>query len=129
MATEITSDPNAESGARRRLTPLELDGVTYLLTYDFEAVVTAEEATGIALLVGVNWTNVGVKRIRAMLYASMLAEQPKITLEEITRLINFNNILKIEEALVLAWRSPTPEPEAVKQPAEAELQTEETAAA
>ena len=89
-----------------KYTALELGGKTHKLIYDFESIVKAEEATGLALLVGVDWSNVSVTRIRAMLYASMLQAQPEITLQEITPLINFANILKIERALVQAWRGP-----------------------
>jgi hypothetical protein len=111
-------------------TTLELGDKKYSLIYDFDAVMKAEDLTGMALLVGVDWSNVGVSRIRAMLYASLLTAQPDITLDEVTKLITFSNVLKIEQALVKAWRGPADvaAEEPKEEPATVEAEPEAAAA-
>ena len=84
-------------------TTLEVNGKSYLLAYDFDSIVAAEEATGLELLIGVDWSRIGAKRIQAMLYASMLKDQPEITLAEVGKLLSFKNLAKIEMALVETW--------------------------
>lgn len=109
-----------------KYTPLELGGKTYKLVYDFDCLVIAEEITGLALLVGVDWSNVGATRIRAMLYASALKLQPAVTLAEFTPYINFTNVLKIEQALVKTWRgasSPDPVETTFEEPKQPEAET------
>src|SRR5947209_6002476 len=97
--TEILENPGA--------TPLELNGKSYSLIYDFDSVVAAEELTGIGLVAGVDWSNITVRRVQAMLYASLLKMQPQITMEEIRSLITIANIAKIEKALASAWIKPS----------------------
>lgn len=99
-----------------RFTPLTLNGQTYQLAYDFEAIAQAEELTGLSLLVGVNWSQIGVRQIRAMLYASLLKAQPKITLDDLTPLLTVRNIAPIERALAAAWVESTPDPEKKDEP-------------
>lgn len=94
-----------------RYTELKLNGKTYQLTYDFEAIAAAEEATGLELLVGVDWRKINARRIRAMLYASMVKAQPDIALKEIGKMITVLNLPKIESALVDCWMNSTPEKE------------------
>ncbi len=94
-----------------RYTELKLNGKTYQLTYDFESIAQAEETTGIELLVGVDWRKINARRIRAMLYASMVKAQPDITLKEIGKLITVLNLPNIESALVDCWMNSTPEKE------------------
>lgn len=98
-----TADPTLE------FTKLEINGKTYDLIYDFEAIAQAEEETGIPLLVGVNWRRIGVRQIRAMLYASMLKAHPAVTTKMITPWIVPKNIPLITTALADAWMSSTPE--------------------
>lgn len=105
-ASVHTMDPTLRS------TKLELDGKTYLLVYDFDAIARAEEMTGLELLVGVDWQKINARRIRAMLYASMLRHQPKVTLDEVTDLIRVPNIPAIQDALVDTWFHSTTTPAA-----------------
>lgn len=84
-------------------TDLKLGNKTYKLCFDFDAIAIAEEISGMPLMAGVNFSNVGVKRVRAMLYASALKAQPEVTLKEFTRYITPVNIKKIEKALLEAW--------------------------
>ena len=92
-----SADPTLE------FTELKLGSKTYKLIYDFDSIAIAEEMTRMPLLIGVNWANIGVRRIRAMLYASALKAQPDVTLKEFTPHIVPANMGRIEAALAEAW--------------------------
>jgi hypothetical protein len=95
--TNTTADPTIQ------FTSLTLGDKTYKLLYDFDAIATAEAVTGMSLLVGVDWSHIGVRQIRAMLYASAKKAHPDVTLDEFTPFITPVNITRIERALVDAW--------------------------
>lgn len=99
------ADPTA------RFTRLELNGKSYSLVYDFDSIATAEDLTGLELLVGVNWAKINARRLRGMLYASLLKAHPEITLKDVAKLITPGNLPKIEKALVECWIASTPERE------------------
>jgi hypothetical protein len=92
-----TADPTI------KFTDLTLGKKTYKLCFDFDAVALAEEKTGMALLAGVDWRNIGVRRIAVMLYASALKAQPDVTMDEFRQYINHRNIGKIQMALADSW--------------------------
>ena len=92
-----TADPTI------KFVPLKLGDKEYKLCFDFDSIAIAEERTGMSLLAGVNFTNLGVRRIRAMLYASALKANPEVTLKEFTPHIKLTNIAKIQVALADAW--------------------------
>jgi hypothetical protein len=92
-----------------RYVPLELGGTTYQLCFDFDAIAKAEEMTGMSLLFGVDWSHVGVTRMRAMLVACMLKAHPDIKPERLTRFITHKNTAKIQAALIEAWVNSTPD--------------------
>lgn len=94
-----------------RYTPLELDGKTYHLCFDFDAVAKAEQMTGMELLFGVDWSKITAPRLRAMLTACALKAHPEITPAQLTRHIRHKNLLKIQTALVDAWVNSTPDQE------------------
>lgn len=92
-----------------RYTKLELDGETYHLCFDFDAVAKAEEMTGMGLLFGVDWSMITAPRMRAMLCACMLKAHPKTKPQDLTKYIVHKNLLKIQTALVDAWVNSTPD--------------------
>jgi hypothetical protein len=77
-------------------------GQTYHLAYDFNAVVVAEEATGINLLASVVG-EITARSLRGLLYASLLMAHPEITIEEVGKLIQPTNIGTIRQAVTSAW--------------------------
>jgi hypothetical protein len=99
------ADPTA------RYTTLELAGKTFYLCYDFDAIAKAEQLTGMPLLFGVDWSHIDAKRMRAMLCAAMLKAQPDTKPEDLTRYFTHRNVLMIQNAIIEAWLSSTPEPE------------------
>jgi len=98
-----TADPTI------KFIPLTLGKKTYLLCYDFNAVAQAEALTGMALLAGVDWTNITALRLRAMLYACALRAQPDVQLNDFTPHIRHKNMSKIQASLFDAWTASTPE--------------------
>ena len=103
-----------------RYVPLKLGGTTYQLCFDFEAIAKAEEMTGMNLLFGVNWSNIGVTRVRAMLTACMLKAHPDMRPEKLTRYIEHKNIGDIQAALIKAWVNSTPDADEDENPPEPE---------
>jgi hypothetical protein len=103
MSEEKTTVANTPSDPTLTFTELKLGAKTYKLCFDFDAIARAEEITGMPLMAGVDFGNVGVKRVRAMLYASSLKAQPNVTLNDFTRHITPANIGRIEKALLEAW--------------------------
>jgi hypothetical protein len=103
-----------------RYTKVELNGAVYSLAYDFESIAIAEDLTGMEILIGVNWSKINARRLRAMLFASLLKAQPEITLEETGKLITVGNLSRIEAGLVDSWMRSNPDPADEPTPTEPE---------
>jgi hypothetical protein len=103
--------------------PLELNGHTYFLTFDFNAIAVAEEKTGMNLLGSLDLQNLTVRQYRALLYSTMLKETPEITLEEVGNLVTLASIPAITLALIHAWTGS--QPEVVKEKASAKRPDEQ----
>lgn len=102
-------------------TPLELDGTKYRLVYDFESLCRVEEATGINLLFGVDWSRVEAVRIRALLWSLLLKEHPDVKLEDLTKYMTFAYKDPILSAVVLAFVKANVEPEKAPEQAPEEV--------
>ena len=88
---------------------LELDGTTYRLAFDFNALCMAEEVTGQNLMQRVfDLREMPAKTFRAVLWASLLKAQPDVTLERSGALITPGNIPTIYSKLVEAWFASVP---------------------
>jgi hypothetical protein len=94
---------------------LTLGGLTYTLLFDFEAIATAEEATGQSLISGLHKKEVDSPRIslvRGLLWACLLPKQPAITQDEAAKLVNQHNLTAIWGKTLEAWVAGMAEPEA-----------------
>lgn len=126
--------PENETVARTAADPtvhfaeLKLGRKTYQLAFDFDAIARAEKMTGMSLLAGVEWANVGVERVRAMLFASAQMAHPQVTLEEFTPFIRPRYIGRIEAALVKAWMASQSDPETEEENSEHPLEPAPAAA-
>jgi hypothetical protein len=98
---------------------LILGGKIYHLAYDFNAIVQAEKATGVNLLSSVVG-EITASSLRGLLWASLLKDQPDITLEQAGKLIKPHNIGTVREAIVTAWFGSNPDAE----PGEDQAQSE-----
>ena len=75
---------------------------TFHLAYDFNAIVKAEQATGVNLLSSVVG-EINASSLRGLLWASLLPENPDMTLDQAGKLIKPANIPTIRQAIVTAW--------------------------
>ena len=89
--------------------PLTIDGRTYSLCFDFNALAIAEELTGLNLLQSLDLQNLSVVKYRALLYSTLLKENPKITIEEVGKMVTLATLPAITIALVHAWTGSQPE--------------------
>jgi hypothetical protein len=89
--------------------PLTIGEVTYFLAFDFNALATAEELTGLNLLGSLDLQNLNVTRLRALVYSAMLKAQPEITLTDVGDLFAMSTTPEIVNALVHAWTGSRPE--------------------
>jgi len=99
---------------------LILSGETYHLAYDFNALVQAAEVTGVNLLTSV-MGEITPQSLRGLLWASLLKDQPDITIEEVGALIRPHNIATIRQAIVTAWFGSMPD--AGREPGEAKARS------
>lgn len=81
---------------------LILGGVQRHLVFDFNAIVLAEKHTGVNLLHAIV-TDINATNLRGLLWASLLKESPKLTIEEVGSMVNPRNMSTIHSALITAW--------------------------
>lgn len=81
---------------------LIVGGATFHLAYDFNAIIKAEKETGVNLLssaVG----EINATSLRGLLWASLLPENPEMTIDQAGKLVKPWNIPTIRQAIVTAW--------------------------
>jgi len=81
----------AKSAAKPELEVL-IDGKAHLLKFDFNAQADVEQQLGLNLLLGDNPFKLGVRGVRAMLWACVRQSEPEVTLEEAGAWINRANL-------------------------------------
>ena len=89
--------------------PLVLNGKTYYLHFSFNAIATAEELTGLNILDSMDLQNLNAIKYRALLYSTLLQEDPSITLERVGNMISLATLPAITVALVHEWTGSNPE--------------------
>jgi len=88
---------------------IEVNGATYYLAFDFNALCVAEEATGQNLLQRVfDLRDMPSRTFRAIFYAALLKVQPEMTVEQAGALITPGNFDTIYPKLVEAWLESVP---------------------
>ncbi len=87
---------------------LTLQGKTYHLAYDFNAICQANNATGINLLDSILGDITAIS-LRGLLWAALLPDNPEMTIEEAGKLIMLRDIKAVREAVVTAWFASLPE--------------------
>lgn len=81
---------------------LEIGGMQRKLTFDFNAVCVVDELTGINLLEA-SVSTVSAPNVRALLFASLLHDEPKLTIEEVGSWITMSNLINVRKAITAAW--------------------------
>jgi hypothetical protein len=81
---------------------LNIGGKDRTLTFDFNAICEVESLTGINLLQASVGT-VEAGNLRALLYASLLRDEPTLTLNEVGTWITMRNLSGVRAAILTAW--------------------------
>lgn len=88
------------------------------LRFDINAMVTFEELTGLNLLkesaLRQIEKNMSVAQFRSFLFACLVHEDKTLTLEQVGRLINTENMQEILDKIAQAQQAAAPEPEVAK---------------
>ena len=100
---------------------LTLDGETYTLFFDLDAIAAAEDETGVALIAGMRKRDVDAPRIsmvRALFWACLQPYQPKIELPQASAMVNQWNWSEIWEKVLETWVAgmKKPDPNAAADP-------------
>ena len=91
---------------------VEIDGETYRLAYDFNAIAEAEKLADANLLHGIAGLlgkGANAAQIRGLLYAALRKAHPKLTLAQAGALIRIDTIPDIYDAIEAAYRLSLPE--------------------
>ena len=91
---------------------LTIGGKDRKLCYDFAAIVQAEKLTGINLMRAASFQNLSFSDVRGLLYAALLHDDPKLTLEELDRTCGpqiMYNLVTIQGAIAEAWFGSVPD--------------------
>ena len=91
--------------------PLEVNGKEYFLVFDFNAIVAAEQLTGMNLLTSLDFSQLSATTLRALLYAALLRVQPDMTLEAAGSLLRIGTVAKVMKALGEAFAESHAEPD------------------
>lgn len=89
---------------------LELAGHVFNLQFTFNALAHLEAATGVNSFKVVDFLNIDATRLRAMLWAAILTDQPDVTLEDVGNLLTYSDIQDVYSKLLEAWTGSRPEP-------------------
>lgn len=81
----------------------DLGGKSRVLRFDFNALCAVEEATGINALDGEVWVAPTAKTARALLWASLLHEDPGLTIQEVGSWLTPHNFQSVADALASAY--------------------------
>jgi len=88
---------------------IELQGNTYHLAYDFNAICAYEDHVGENLLIAFEPDQLTSKKLRALLWAGLLKENPDLTLQQAGALFAFPDMGRVTEAVAKALTASRPE--------------------
>lgn len=87
---------------------LEIGGKERQVTFDMLAILKAESVTGVNLLTA-SVDDLSASNARALLYASLLKDDPDVSIDEVTSWIKPKNVAIIVTAVRAAWFGVLPE--------------------
>jgi len=76
---------------------------------DLNAMVEFEDATGKSLLSAASLSKMGMKEIRALLWACLIHEDEKLTIKQVGALVHASNLEEISASIEQAFSSAMPE--------------------
>lgn len=80
------------------------------LRLDMNALATAEDLTGRNFLTSAAWRDLGVREVRALLFACLKDEDPALTLEDVGRHLHLGNLGDVIALLMGLYRAEGPQP-------------------
>jgi hypothetical protein len=95
-------------------TKLKLNGVSYELLFDFEAIATAEDLTDRPLLTGLrsrDYQSPTISLVRIMLFACLQAKHPEVTLDIAKAFVTQKNFRDVWTAVLTTWAAALAEPD------------------
>jgi hypothetical protein len=119
--TSIASAKPKQNPALPRVS-ITLDGDEYYLQFSFNAIAVAEQLTGINLFGSFDFTQLSATKFRAMLFASLLHNHPKMTIEKAGSFITAFTLADITVKMVEAWHGSRPEVKEAEGNVEAEAE-------
>ena len=90
-------------------TTVELDGTTYTMAFDLNAMVQFEEATGKSLINRAEGDEFSAKELRALLWACLAGDSPSLTLEEVGMMITPYNMAEVSGKISEMMQANLPE--------------------
>lgn len=90
--------------------PIKLDRQRNIVL-DLNAYCMAEELTGKNFMKRDVWDNLSFRDVRALTFAGLLHDDPKITIENVGAMIHVGNLEAVSNALTSAFLNSLPEPE------------------
>lgn len=69
------------------------------LVFDLGAICALEEKLGKSIFKAINWQDLGARDVRLLLWASLLRDEPTITLEQVDDLFSLGAILENQQVL------------------------------
>ena len=118
MSTSVAGEPGLD--ATLPDVSLVIGGKERHLCYDYNAIVLAEKATGVNLLKAIVG-EITATNLRGLLWAALVRDNPKLTLDEVGSWISPRNVGTIHQALITAWFGSIDEPEDSEDGASGEL--------
>jgi len=98
---------------------LEIDGETYHLAYDFNAIAEAEKLAEANLLHGMAalmFNSTTAVQLRGLFYAGLRKAHPKMTLAQVGAMIRIDTMPDIRDALLRAYNASLPEAKKILDP-------------
>jgi len=96
---------------------LTIDGEDHKLAYSFKTIRLAEVETKTNLLNGMkNLNNISAGELVGLLWAALLVDKPKTKLSDVDKLVRFDTLVPISEALTQAYLLSIPKKEQEPEP-------------
>lgn len=94
---------------------LKLGDKTYFLVFNFKALAVAaaklrEKGFSVNLLHSLDLTTLDADRVAPLLYATLITDQPEITIEQVEALISLRNLGSVFEGIAKAYTESLAEP-------------------
>ena len=93
------------------------------LRFNMNAMVKFEEVSGKSLLSGLNTANLSVTDLRALLWACLIHEDKKLTLDQVGEMISLDNLQEVTQAVTQTMSSSMPDKKGEADPNPPKAQT------